>query len=112
MDKKYYRPMVDTDFISEHKKETSQLNILVSSTALFWKEHEDYFDDISYPEIVKAFKDYLKLVENISHGLHSAFEAINEGREQKVAYPEIPPDIFLHDAPVKLGKLRWKIINQ
>lgn len=110
--RKYRTPMVDTEFVNKHKEDLTQLNIFVSATSLFWKEHEDYFNDISDSEIANSFETYLKLVTKILFGLHSAFEAIDEGREQQVVYPDIPPDILLHDALIKLGNIRWKIINQ
>ncbi|EEI20234.1 hypothetical protein HMPREF0497_0954 [Lentilactobacillus buchneri ATCC 11577] len=110
--RKYRYPIVNNNFTDKHQDDLTQLNILISQTSLFWKEHEDYFNEIANSEITRFFEDYLKLVRNLTIGIHRAFDEIKEGQKQEVPYPDIPVDIFLHDASIKLGKLRWKIINQ
>ncbi|WP_203640697.1 hypothetical protein [Levilactobacillus andaensis] len=110
--KGYREPMIDAEFVERFGESVSELTILVSNASLFWKEHEDYFENIGDEKIIKEVNRYLKLVREIRRDVHTGVDDVAGKKKEKVLYPEIPPDIFLFEPSVLLGKLRWRLIDK
>lgn len=110
--KGYFEPMIDAEFTDRYRDSATELNILVSNASLFWKEHEDYFQEIGDEKIVGEVDRYLKLVGKINRSVRGGINTVASGKKEKVLYPEIPADIFLHEPSVLLGKLRWSLIDK
>lgn len=110
--RKYRYPMIDVDFIKQYGESIEEFTILTSKTSLFWKENEDYFSAVDDPKVIQEVDRYLKLVNKQEFSIRKGVNLIRDEGKQKVLYPEIPIDIQLYEASIRLGKLRWNLIDK